>query len=643
MARGSAPFRRLEGIAMARILDTIDGPSDLKRLDDDALSTLAREIRDELAATIGRVGGHLSPNLGTVELTLALHSVFDSPRDKLVWDVGHQAYPHKMVTGRRDRLDTIRQAGGLAGFLAREESEHDAFGAGHASTSISAALGMAVARDLHGDDHAVVAVIGDGALTGGLAYEGLNNAGHLGTRIIVVLNDNGMSISPNVGAISRILTRFRTHPRYLEAKEEVWRGLERLPLGEQMQRAAQRAKRSVKDFLLFTMFWEEMGFTYLGPVDGHDIQTLQTSLRAAHSLGKPALLHVVTTKGKGWDPAETDNQKWHGISAAGARKPTAPAYGAVFADTLIQLAEADARVVAITAAMASGTNLARFGDRFPERFFDVGIAEAHAVTFAAGLATQGIKPVCAIYSTFLQRAYDQIIHDVCAQNLDVTFAVANGGLVGEDGRTHQGAYDVSYLRCVPNMVVMAPKDENELRQMVATAIAHPGPAAVRYPRGAGVGVPLDTSIETLAIGRAERVRDGDDVAILALGSMVSPALAAAEQLAAQGVQATVINARFVKPLDEELLQSLAARFDTLLTVEENAIAGGFGSAVSEALDRLGLGHIAVHRMGIPDAFVEHASQSKQRSDVYLSSESIVREALALVRGSARARGASLPR
>jgi 1-deoxy-D-xylulose-5-phosphate synthase len=614
---------------MARILDDIRDPADLKRLSADELRTLAQEIRDELAATVARTGGHLSPNLGTVELTLALHTVFDSPRDKIVWDVGHQAYPHKLVTGRLDRFGTIRQAGGLSGFLAREESEHDVFGAGHASTSISAALGMAVARDLRGEDYAVVAVIGDGALTGGLAYEGLNNAGHLERPLIVVLNDNGMSISPNVGAISRILMRIRTHPRYREAKEEVWKGLERLPLGEQMQQAARRAWRGVKDFLLFTMFWEEMGFTYLGPIDGHDIVTLQETLRAARTLNRPVLIHAVTTKGKGFEPAEADNEKWHGIAAVGAKKPAAPAYGAVFADTLIQLAETDPRIVAITAAMASGTNLARFGQRFPDRFFDVGIAEAHAVTFAAGLATQGMKPVCTIYSTFLQRAYDQVIHDVCVQNLDVTFAVPNGGLVGEDGRTHQGVYDLTYLRCIPNMVVMAPKDENELRHLLVTAITHPGPAAIRYPRGAGLGVPLDSSFDPIPLGQAEVLREGSHVAILAIGAMVAPALAAADRLAADGIETTVVNARFVKPLDEALLRALAARFDALLTVEENVIAGGFGSAVSEALDRLGLGQVRVHRLGVPDVLVDHASQAQQRQMLGLTADGIAAAARAL--------------
>jgi len=610
---------------MTRILDGIDSPADLKGLTDQQLGTLAQEIRDELVATVSQTGGHLSSNLGTVELTLALHTVFDSPRDQIVWDTGHEAYPHKLLTGRRDRFSTIRQFDGLSGFLARDESEHDAFGAGHASTSISAALGMAVARDLRGADNAVIAIIGDGALTGGLAYEGLNNAGHLGTGIIVVLNDNGMSIAPNVGAISRILTRFRTDRRYIEAKEEVWKGLERLPMGGQMREAAKRAKRSMKEFWLFTMFWEEMGFTYLGPVDGHDLPALREALRGARTLNRPVLLHAVTVKGKGYDPAEADNEKYHGISAVGAKRPSAPAYGAVFADTIVELAADDPRIVAITAGMPSGTNLGQFAERFPTRFFDVGIAESHAVTFAAGLATQGVKPVCAIYSTFLQRAYDQIIHDVCIQDLDVTFVVPNGGLVGDDGRTHQGAFDLTYLRSIPHMMVLAPKDEDELRHMLATAIAHDGPAAVRYPRGAGAGVALDGPATPLPIGRAEILRKGDDLAILAVGSMALPALAAAEMLAGQGVRATVVNARFVKPLDEVLLRDLGTRFDAILTVEENAVAGGFGSAVAEALDRLELGHVAVHRLGIPDLFVDHGPQSKMRDALNLSADGIVRE------------------
>ncbi|MCC7104703.1 MAG: 1-deoxy-D-xylulose-5-phosphate synthase [Chloroflexi bacterium] len=587
---------------MTSMLDAIHGPADLKRLDDEALQTVATEIRAELVSTVPRVGGHLSSNLGVVELTLALHRVFDSPRDCIVWDVGHQAYVHKLLTGRRARLGTIRQKEGLAGFLAREESEHDLFGAGHASTSISAALGMALARKLRGELGTAVAVIGDGALTGGLAYEALNNAGAQGARMVVVLNDNGMSIAPNVGAVSRMLQRFR-----LAATPE----------------AADAARRR------FGAFWRDLGFSYLGPVDGHDRPLLEATLRAAAELGGPVLVHVLTTKGKGWEPAEADNEKWHGVSPSWAPKTSAPAYPAVMADALADLADADPRVVAISAAMPSGTGLNRFAARHPERFFDVGIAEAHAVTFAAGLATQGMKPVCAIYSTFLQRAYDQIIHDVCAQRLDVTFMVANAGLVGEDGRTHQGVFDLTYLRCVPNMVVMAPRDENELRRMLLTAVQHDGPAAVRYPRGAGLGVPLDPLVRPLRIGRAEVLRDGGDVAILALGTMVEPALGAADRLERQGLRATVVNARFVKPLDEELLRDLARRFDALVTVEENVVSGGFGSAVSEALTRIGYPRVAVRRLGVPDQFVEHATQGEQREALGLTAEGIARAAAGL--------------
>ncbi len=608
-----------------RILDGIESPTDVKHLNLNELNALAQEIREELVATVSRTGGHLSPNLGTVELTLALHTVFDSPRDKFVWDTGHQAYPHKLVTGRRARFDTIRQRDGLSGFLARDESAHDAFGAGHASTSISAALGMAVARDLQGDDSTIVAIIGDGALTGGLAYEGLNNAGHLDKALIVVLNDNGMSIAPNVGAISRILGRIRSDRRYVEAKEEVWKGLERLPLGEQVLHAAKRAKKSMKDLVLFTMFWEDMGFTYLGPIDGHDIPALQETLRAADKLRRPVIVHAVTAKGKGWDPAEENNERYHGISAVGAKKPTAPAYGAVFGETIVALARDDRRILAITAGMPTGTNLTAFAEQFPDRFFDVGIAEAHAVTFAAGLATEGLKPVCVIYSTFLQRAYDQIIHDVCIQDLDVTFVVPNGGLVGDDGRTHQGAFDLSFLRCVPNLVVMAPRDENLLRHMLATAIAHDGPASVRYPRGVGAGVVMDAVPRLLPIGVSETLRRGTDLAVVAIGSMVIPALTAAATLADMGVEVEVVDAQFAKPLDESMLAELATRFDAVLTVEENAMAGGFGSGVAEAFDRMGLDRIALHRLGLPDIFIDHGPQSAMRDSVNLSADGIVRE------------------
>jgi len=619
---------------MPRLLDTIHQPADLHGLDLAQLNQIARETREELVSSVSRTGGHLSSNLGTIELAIALHSVFDSPRDKIVWDTGHQAYPHKILTGRLTRLDSIRQQDGISGFLMRMESEHDQFGAGHASTAISAAVGMAVARDLHHEDNAVVAILGDGALTGGLAYEGINNAGQLETPFIVVLNDNAMSISPNVGAVAHILERVRTDPRYSAAKGEVEHLLTRMPMGHTALGAAKRFKRSVKDFMLFNVFWEELGFIYLGPVDGHDIGRLQQVFRRARGVRGPVLVHIYTTKGKGYDPAEADNYKFHSVSPPGGAKPAAPNYETVFGQTLMSIAERDSSVVAITAGMCGGTGLTGFSERFPSRFFDVGIAEAHAVTFAAGLATQGIKPVAAIYSTFLQRAYDQIIHDVCAQNLHVVFALDRAGLVGNDGRTHQGVFDLSYLRAIPHMVLMAPKDENELRHMLFTAINHNGPVALRYPRGAGQGVPLDEPLRSIPLGKAEIVREGKDGAIVAIGTIVNVCLEAAEILAGEGIQMTVVNARFVKPLDEPVLSDLARRFNQLITVEENVTAGGFGSAVSEVLERLGHPEIAIHRLGVPDRFIDHATQNQQRHALRLDAHGIAQEARARLRAQA---------
>ena len=619
---------------MPRLLDTIHQPSDLHGLDLAQLNQIARETREELVSSVSRTGGHLSSNLGTIELAIALHSVFDSPRDKIVWDTGHQAYPHKILTGRLKRLDSIRQQDGISGFLMRMESEHDQFGAGHASTAISAAVGMAVARDLRHDDNAVVAILGDGALTGGLAYEGINNAGQLQTPFIVVLNDNAMSISPNVGAVAHILERVRTDPRYNAAKGEVEHLLTRMPMGHTALGAAKRIKRSVKDFMLFNVFWEELGFIYLGPVDGHDIGRLQQVFRRARGVRGPVLVHIYTTKGKGYDPAEADNYKFHSVSPPGGGKPAAPNYETVFGQTLLSIAERDSSVVAITAGMCGGTGLTAFAERFPDRFFDVGIAEAHAVTFAAGLATQGIKPVAAIYSTFLQRAYDQIIHDVCAQNLHVVFALDRAGLVGNDGRTHQGVFDLSYLRSIPHMVLMAPKDENELRHMLFTAINHDGPVAIRYPRGAGQGVSLDEPLHAIPLGKAEIVREGTDGAIVAIGSIVNTCLEAAEILAGEGLQLTVVNARFVKPMDEPVLGDLARRFNQLITVEENATAGGFGSAVSEALERLGHPRVAIHRLGVPDRFIDHATQNQQRHALQLDAHGIAQEARVRLRAQA---------
>lgn len=580
-----------------------------------------------LIHTITHNGGHMASNLGVVELTVALHVVFDSPRDKLIWDVGHQSYVHKLLTGRRHTFHTIRQYGGLSGFPDRAESAHDPMGAGHASTSVSAALGMALARDLKGEDHNVVAVIGDGSMTGGLAFEGINNAGNLGTRLIIVLNDNQMSISPNVGALASYLGRVRTDPRYYRAKVGVEHALVRMPLGRAIVDGLKRIKQSIKGLVIPTMVWEELGLTYLGPVEGHDLRQLIDTLKTAKMVQRPTIVHVCTRKGKGYAPAELDAVSFHGIPPNAKAKSSAPSYTQVFGDTLVDIARKDSRVVAITAAMQEGAGLNKFASCFPDRIFDVGIAEEHAVTFAAGLAVQGIKPVVAIYSTFLQRAYDQLIHDVCMQNLPVVFALDRAGIVGDDGKTHQGLFDLSYLRHVPNIVVMSPKDENELRHMLWTAITLDQPAAIRYPRGAGIGVPLDDRLTAIRLGEAEVLRTGRDLAIVALGSPVYACLRAAEMLERKGIQATVVNARFAKPLDETVITTLASRFRRLVTVEENALAGGFGSAVLELLHSRGVSNVVVKRIGIPDEFVEHGPQSTLRSQYSLDAEGIVRTVL----------------
>ena len=603
------------GNAATPLLDLIGSPDDLKRIPIHDLPALAAEIRQELLTIVTQNGGHLGASLGAVELAIALHWVFASPRDKIVWDVGHQAYAHKLLTGRRSRFTTLRQESGISGFLSRDESEHDAFGAGHASTSISAALGMAVAFSQGPDpERRVAAVIGDGALTGGMAFEALNNAGALELPFLVVLNDNEMSIAPNVGALSHYLNRVRTDPRYNRAKDEIARITERLPQGDFLVELGKRWKDSVKEFIYHSMIWEELGFTYMGPVDGHDLRGLIESLRQAKMVDGPVFLHVVTEKGRGFAAAKTDRERGHAVSAPtpeGA-PPSPPKYQDVFADTVIKLANDDPRVVAITAAMPTGTSLARFQAVHPERFFDVGIAEQHAVTFAAGLAAEGMRPVVGIYSTFLQRAYDQIVHDVCLQRLPVTFAIDRAGFAGDDGRTHHGIFDLSYLRCLPNMTIMAPRDENELRHMLATAVQDiDGPVAVRYPRGSGVGVDMAEPLQSLRVGESEVLRNGDDVAIFALGSMVRPAERAADMLLAEGIHASVINARFVKPLDKDLIEQMAAATGALVTVEENAKAGGFGSAVLEALEERQIA-VSIRVLGVPDRVYEQASQGRLR-------------------------------
>jgi 1-deoxy-D-xylulose-5-phosphate synthase len=609
-------------------LEHISGPADLKKLTVDELEVLAREIRDEIYAVTSRNGGHFASNLGSTELTLALHYVFDSPTDRIVFDVGHQAYPHKLVTGRRDRFATIRQEGGLSGFLQREESEHDAFGAGHASTSVSAALGMAIGNNLTGQPGRAIAVIGDGALTGGMAYEALNNAGSLKIPFVVVLNDNEMSIAPNVGAVSKYLSRVRTDERYNKAKAEFERLMQRFPQGELFVELGKRMKDSFKEFVYHTMIWEELGFTYVGPVDGHNIADLIEAFNQARHLDCPVFVHAITAKGKGFDWAENDPFKHHAarVVSAGPTAPQPPKYQDVFGETLTELACENDRIVAITAAMPDGTGLLPFAKRHPGRFFDVGIAEQHAVTFAAGLACQGLRPIAAIYSTFLQRAYDQVIHDVCIQNLPVIFAMDRAGLVGDDGRTHHGAFDLAYLRCIPNMVVMAPRDEAELRNMLVTAVGYTdGPIALRYPRGSGTGVSIDASPYALPIGRGEVLREGSDVTLISIGSMALTAENAADVLAQKGISATVINARFVKPLDEALLLRWARKTGAVVTIEEGTAAGGFGAAVLELFAREGV-HIPVKVLGIPDRFFDHASQSSLRKQAGLSMDHVIRAA-----------------
>jgi 1-deoxy-D-xylulose-5-phosphate synthase len=618
---------------LTQLLDRVSSPADLKALPLSQLPALAAEIRQELIDVVTRNGGHLGASLGAIELAVALHWVFDSPRDRIVWDVGHQAYAHKLLTGRRDRFATIRQEDGLSGFLSRDESQHDAFGAGHASTSISAALGMAVAFSQSAErDRRVVAVIGDGALTGGMAFEALNNAGILDLPFLVILNDNEMSIAPNVGAMSRYLDRVRTDPRYHRAKDELARITERLPQGELLVELGKRWKDSLKEFIYHSMIWEELGFTYMGPIDGHDLRALVEALRQAALVPGPVFLHVVTEKGRGFAGAATDRERGHAVSAPAlpGAPPSPPKYQDVFAQTVIELAKEDPRIVAITAAMPTGTSLAKFQAVYPDRFFDVGIAEQHAVTFAAGLAAEGMRPVVGIYSTFLQRAYDQIIHDVCLQRLPVTFAIDRAGFAGDDGRTHHGVFDLTYLRCLPNMTVMAPKDENELRHMLKTALDVDGPVAIRYPRGAGVGSSLAEPLHSLPIGRGETIRTGSDIAILALGAMVLPAERAADLLAAEGIAASVVNARFVKPLDERLVLELAAQCGAILTVEENVKAGGFGSAVLELLTSRDV-LLPTRILAVPDRVFEQASQGRLREHAGLTPAHIAAAARQLVR------------
>lgn len=600
---------------MYALLNRIEKPEDVKALTVRELEQLASELRHFIIDTVSQNGGHLAPNLGTVELTLALYSVFSFPEDKLVWDVGHQAYTHKILTGRRDAFKTLRKKGGITGFPNRSESVYDAFGVGHASTSISAALGMALARDAKGEKNQVIAVIGDGALTGGESFEALNNAGDLGTKLIVILNDNEMSIDANVGAMSEYLSRIRIAPQYARAKRDMGSLLMSIPhIGDKVYKTASHLKDGVRSVLVPGSLFEEMGFHYIGPIDGHNIGLLEEVLASAKEMEGPVLIHIHTVKGKGYKPAEQAPEKFHGVgcfdpsTGKSAKKAgCAPSYTSVFSKALIDLAKDRPDILAITAAMPSGTGLKAFGQAYPKRFFDVGIAEEHAMTLAAGMAAAGMHPVIALYSTFAQRAYDQLIHDVCLQNLPVTLCLDRAGLVGEDGPTHHGVFDLSYLRQMPNMCVMAPKDEEELRHMLATAIAIEGPAAVRYPRGAGLGVSLTDSLETLPVGKAEVLQEEGDIAFLAVGTMVEKAKEAAAILKEEGIEAAVVNMRFIKPLDTELLGEMARTKRLLITAEENVLAGGFGSAVAEYLADHGI-EVPLLRFGIPDRFIEQGTR-----------------------------------
>jgi 1-deoxy-D-xylulose-5-phosphate synthase len=604
---------------MTTILDQTNPLEALKALPAEELPRVAEELRGRIIRTVAANGGHLASSLGVIELTIALHRVLESPRDKIVWDVGHQAYAHKLLTGRADRFHTLRQLDGLSGFPKRAESPHDCFDVGHSGTSISAALGMAAARDAAGGDEKVVAVIGDGSLTGGMAFEALNHAGHLKSNLVVILNDNEMSIAPNVGALSAFLSRAMTSDLFRRARRETEQLLGHLPrFGKELVDLVHRAEHSLKGFLTPGMLFEAFGFDYVGPIDGHRLDDLTETLRNATRLEGPVLVHVMTKKGKGYGPAEAEPARFHGIGpfdpATGAsreEKGGAASYTGVFGRTLVELAEHDPRIVAVTAAMPEGTGLQPFAERYPARFFDVGIAEQHAVTFAAGMAARGLRPVVAIYSTFLQRAYDSVIHDVCLQNLPVLFALDRGGLVGADGPTHHGAFDLSFLRPIPNLTVMAPRDELELRRALVTALAHNGPFAVRYPRGAGAGIDLTQALTPVEVGRGELLRDGSAGVLVGIGSGVAAAVAAAELLAGEGIALAVIDARFIKPLDAGLLTDAAVRTGRVITVEENALQGGFGSAVAELLAEQGV-HVPLLRIGLPDRFIEQGSQGELR-------------------------------
>lgn len=598
-------------------MPSIESPCELRRLKAEQLPALAAELRSTIINTVASTGGHLAPCLGVVELTLALHYIFNTPNDKIIWDVGHQCYAHKLLTGRQARFATLRQFGGISGFPKREESEFDHFDTGHSSTSISAALGMAAGTELKGENNKTIAVIGDGSMTGGLAFEGLNQAGHLGKNLIVILNDNEMSISPNVGALSSFLSRKLTGRTMVRIKKELEHLLKNFQMGENVLQLLKRSEESLKGFFTPGMLFEALKFEYIGPIPGHHLDSLLETFRNVRDFSQgPVLIHVITTKGKGYPPAEERPGDFHGVGPfeVATGKPFAtegpPSYTKVFGDTLVELAQQDPRICAITAAMPSGTGLNRFAAEFPDRFFDVGIAEQHAATFAAGLACEGLRPVVAVYSTFLQRAFDQVVHDICLPELPVIFAIDRGGVVGDDGPTHHGVFDLSFLRIIPNLILMAPKDENELRNMLFTALQSPEPVAIRYPRGAGLGVTLAPELQKIPFGKGELLQEGSDVLLLPVGNRVATALEAAAGLAKTGVSAAVINPRFVKPLDGDLICQWAGKTGRVVTVEDNVRAGGFGSAVLELLQRRGLAGVKVKTLGLPDRFLEHGSQQQ---------------------------------
>ena len=616
------------------LLQNINSPADLKGLSIRDIEGLANEIRQKIIETVSKTGGHLAPSLGVVELTIALHYVFNAPEDKIIWDVGHQAYAHKLITGRRDRFHTLRTYGGISGFPKREESPYDSFDTGHSSTSISAGLGISTAKGLKGEKSKVISVIGDGSMTAGMAFEGLNQAGHHEKDLIVVLNDNAMSISPNVGSFSSFLSRKMTGRRFVNLKKDLEGFIKSLPgVGENILSLVRKSEDSFITFFTPGMLFEAFKFKYIGPIRGHRIDRLIGAFNNTLHLEGPVLVHVLTKKGKGYEPAEKDPAHFHGVGSfeiptgstpKGRTKPL-PSYTEVFGNTMVDLARTNKKLFAVTAAMPEGTGLSKFAEQYPERFMDTGIAEQHAVTFAAGLATEGFRPVVAIYSTFLQRAFDQVIHDVCLPNLPVIFAIDRGGLVGEDGPTHHGHFDITYLRSLPNMTVMAPKDENELRQMLYTALKYPGPVAIRYPRGKGLGVPIDTKYHKIPIGQSETLREGKDLLILALGNMVYPSMEAAADLEKEGLSVGVVNCRFVKPIDPGLGE-LSTSIGRVLVVEENIRQGGLGGAVLELFNDLGIVNVHMRRIGLPDKFVEHGAAPLLREIYGLDATGIIKEA-----------------